>query len=423
MKPSRRPPAGSRARRAGVLAAVLAGALTLPACGSDAGAQVGADEEQTLTVWAMGEEGQRLTEFTDAYAAERDHLSIEVTPVSWENAHQKLVSAAAAGELPDVMQMGTSYMGEFVELGVLEPVDTSVFAEDDFFPAAWDTGVVDEQAYGVPWYVDTRVLYYRTDLAEQAGVDEPPATWQDMRELATALQDNGSRWGVSLQPGGTGAWQTLAPFVFSAGGQFTDAEGNPTMDTPEMVRALTEYQAYFEEGLASDRSQIGYDVIPDFGEGVAPMFVSGPWMVANIRDQLPDLGADAWDVALLPADESSISFIGGSNLVISADSEHKAAAQELIAHFAEPEQQRAWYEAVGGLPAVEAAWEGGELADSPELQVMEEQLATAAAVPVIPEWEELADAISTAMEGVTTGNTSPEEAAESLQSEAEGIVR
>ena len=91
----------------------------------------------------------------------------------------ELLVAVAAGKLPDMAQMGSTMLGEFIKLGVLDPVDAKTFHKGDFFPAAWDGGVKDGKAYGVPWYVDTRSLYYRTDLAKKAGLDKPPATWED----------------------------------------------------------------------------------------------------------------------------------------------------------------------------------------------------------------------------------------------------
>jgi hypothetical protein len=68
-------------------------------------------------------------------------------------------------------------MGEFAETGALDPTP-DVIDPDSFFEGAWETTVVDGTSYGVPWYVETRLLYYRTDLADQAGL-EPPGTWDE----------------------------------------------------------------------------------------------------------------------------------------------------------------------------------------------------------------------------------------------------
>lgn len=190
--------------------------MTLSACGSSGG-DVAADEKQTLTVWAMGAEGEKLADVAEVYEKANPNITVKVTPIGWDVAHQKLVSAAAAGTLPDVAQMGGTYMGEFSELGVLEPVDTEVFDKKDFFPAGWEQGEVDGTAYGVPWYVDTRVLYYRTDLAEKAGVTEAPTDWKGLKGLATAYQEKaGTKWGLSIQPSGLDTVQNFSSFLYSA---------------------------------------------------------------------------------------------------------------------------------------------------------------------------------------------------------------
>ena len=108
-------------------------------------------------------------------------------------------------------------------------------------------------SYGVPWYVETRALYYRTDLAEKAGWSEPPATWDELHQFASDLQTKGgAEHGLQLQAGNTGAWQTMMPFAWSAGAELTDADGAEyTIDSPEMVEGLEYYASFFEEGLSS----------------------------------------------------------------------------------------------------------------------------------------------------------------------------
>lgn len=197
--------------RTASVAVALTMAAGITACGSSGGAGVAADKKQTLTVWAMGAEGEKLAEVAKVYEDANPHITVKVTPVGWDVAHQKLVSAAAAGTLPDMTQMGSSYMGEFAELGVLEPVDTKTFKKDAFFPAAWEQGVADGEVYGVPWYVETRVLYYRTDLAKKAGISKPPTNWAELQQAATAYQDKaGTQWGLHLQSSGLDAVQSFS---------------------------------------------------------------------------------------------------------------------------------------------------------------------------------------------------------------------
>ncbi|SCF97419.1 multiple sugar transport system substrate-binding protein/arabinogalactan oligomer / maltooligosaccharide transport system substrate-binding protein [Streptomyces sp. Ncost-T6T-2b] len=286
----------SRIARTAPAGIALALAVTLSACGSSGG-DVAADEKQTLTVWAMGAEGEKLADVAEVYEKANPNITVKVTPIGWDVAHQKLVSAAAAGTLPDVAQMGGSYMGEFAELGVLEPVDTKVFDKKDFFPAGWEQGEVDGTAYGVPWYVDTRVLYYRTDLAEKAGVSKAPADWKELQDLAGAYQKKaGTKWGLSIQPSGLDTVQNFYSFLYSAGGEIVNAEGEAVIDSPEAVKALKEYGSYFDKGLSNKSVQPGYDVVKDFGNGRVPMFFGGPWHVTLLNEGQPQIKGK-WAIA------------------------------------------------------------------------------------------------------------------------------
>lgn len=334
-----------------------------------------------------------------------------------------MVSAVAAGELPDMAQMGSTMMGEFIELDALEPVDEKTFKKGDFFPAAWDGNVKDGKSYGVPWYVDTRALYYRTDLADKAGIKEAPATWEDQRKLAEAYKDKaGTKWGTYNQPANTGAWQTWLPFLYSAGGEILDGSGKPALDSPESVESLKEYAHYFEAGLSRKSSPPDYDPVKDFGSGDAPMFISGPWIVNNIKDQQPQLKGK-YATAPLPAGKSSTSWVGGASLVSFKDSEHKAAAKEFTKYLTGTEQQAHWYEIAKSLPANESAFDEPELKEAPEqLDAFEKQLKTAKTVPPLAKWEELAAKLDEGVARVAQKGESPEKAAAWMQKAAEGLV-
>ncbi|MFR9674364.1 sugar ABC transporter substrate-binding protein [Streptomyces sp. TR06-5] len=398
-------------------------ALLLSACGgSGAAEQKSADDKQTLTVWGMGEEGKHLQTLGDEFEKQHPNITVEVTPVGWDVVHQKLVSAVAADELPDMAQMGSTMMGEFIALDALEPVDAKTFDKADFFPAAWEGNVSDGETYGVPWYVDTRVLYYRTDLAKKAGVDEAPKTWKDMHGLAEAYRNKAdTARGAYLQPSDLGTWQTWVPFLYSAGGRLLDDEGRPALNSPEAVEALEAYGSYFDTGLSQKSSPPGYDVVKDFGSGRAPMFISGPWVVRNISDQQPQIDGK-WSVAALPAGKSSTSFVGGSSLVTFSSSAHKAAAEKFTAFLTGAEKQADWYTMSRSLPANKAAWDKPAMAKAPYREVFEKQLQGSLPVPPLEKWEEFAAKIDEGVAKVTQKGADPKETADWMQQQTEGLV-
>ncbi|MDF3301441.1 sugar ABC transporter substrate-binding protein [Streptomyces tropicalis] len=411
-----------RAAATGSIALTLVSALTLTACGGSGGKGVAADAKQTLTVWAMGTEGEKLGDVAKEYQKAHANISVKVTPVGWDVAHQKLVAAAAAGKLPDVVQMGGTYLGEFADMGALEPVDTKTVHEGDFFPAAWKQGTYDGKTYGVPWYVDTRTLFYRTDLARKAGLKGAPATMADLQSAAAAFHSKaGTKWGINLQPGGLDTVQSFYPFLYSAGGAILDDQGKAVVNSPAAVHALQEYGAFFDKGLSEKSVRPGYDVTKDFNTGAVPMFLGGPWMTSLLDDNYPNLKGK-WAVAPVPADKASVSEAGGSSLAISADSDHKAAARAFIQYLTDPQGQADWYRRTKDLPADVAAWKTGTLAADPSLKVWRAQMETARTTPSQPKLTEITSKVDSAIESVTQGRTSAKAALDKAQSEIEGLV-
>ncbi|MGW1362164.1 sugar ABC transporter substrate-binding protein [Streptomyces chartreusis] len=413
----------NRAAATGSLALTLASALTLTACGGSGGAGVAADAKQTLTVWAMGTEGEKLGDVAKEYEKTHSNITVKVTPIGWDVAHQKLVAAAAAGKLPDVVQMGGTYLGEFADMGVLEPVDTKTFKEGDFFPAAWQQGSYDGETYGVPWYVDTRVLFYRTDLADKAGIKKAPATMAELRSAAQAYQEKaGAKWGLSVQPRGLDTVQSFYPFLFSAGGAIVDDAGKAVVNSPSAVKALENYGSFFKKGLSDKGVQPGYDVTKDFNTGSVAMFFGGPWFTGLLDDNYPDLKGK-WAIAPVPADKASVSMAGGSSLAVSADSDHKAAAKEFVSYLTDAKGQADWFERTKDLPANKAAWESGDLAGDPALQIWRKQMDTARSTPSQPKLTEITSKVDAAIESVTQGKSTAKAALDKAQSEIEGLVQ
>ncbi len=420
-----------RVRTATAIAALTAACLVLTACGRDDGG--GAEEQSeaidegqatgTIDVWAMGTEGEMLQDFSAAFEEANPDATVKVTAVPWESAHNKIAGAIAAGDTPDVSLIGTTWMGEFAEAGGLMPTPEGLVEESDFFPGAWESTEVGGTSYGVPWYVETRVLFYRTDLAEKAGWTEAPQTWEDLTQFATDLQEKGgAEYGISLQPGKTGSWQTVMPFAWSNGATLTDEAGEEyTIDSPETAEALEYYASFFEQGLSQDRVLDPGESESGFADGTYGSFISGPWHTALVEDM--GVSPDQYAVAPLPGKDSApgTSFVGGGDLAVFNDSDNADNAWKYVQWLAEPETQQAFYDTVGDLPAVQSAWDTGKLAEDPKLQVFGEQLDSAQSPPAVPTWEQVAGSIDALVERVTRGTMPADEAVAEMQSKAQSI--
>ena len=139
-----------------------------------AGCAPRAADVTVVRFWAMGREGEVVTALLPEFERTHPGIRVDVQQLPWTAAHEKLLTAFAGDATPDICQLGNTWIPEFVALGALQPLGARIARSSvdphDFFAGIWDTNVVGGQPYGVPWYVDTRLLFYRRDLLDAAGV-------------------------------------------------------------------------------------------------------------------------------------------------------------------------------------------------------------------------------------------------------------
>src|SRR5205085_10350149 len=129
-----------------------------------------------------------VVELLAQFRERHPEVQVRVQQLPWSAAHEKLLTAFAGDALPDLCQLGNTWLPEFSALGALEPLDERLASagipRDDYYAGILDTNVMPSAGgasslLGVPWYVDTRLLFYRRDLLEAAGHARAPRTWSE----------------------------------------------------------------------------------------------------------------------------------------------------------------------------------------------------------------------------------------------------
>ena len=360
-------------------------ALSLGGCASDPSPTTAADGP--LTVWVMGDSGANFESLVAPFVKESGQ-EIEVVAIPWDSIDEKLTTSVASGAGPDVLQIGLSKLRSFADAGALLPLDDLVADYPGLAPDNFPSGVsgdatsVNGQVVSVPWVSDTRVLFTRTDILSENGIDAPPATWDELRADAKTLTSRGSgQYGYYIPQ-----WDAPLPveMTWSLGGDVIDSDGNVDFDTPEFQDAVDIYTGLYADGSVPTNGD--FDQTQGFISGVAPMLVSGPYLGKAITDGAPEL-AGKWQASLLPAGTSSTSLFAGSNLGVWANTDQQDASLELLEYLAQPETQLEWYSLSGELPTVSAALDDADLNSDPNVAVYTEQLASSKVLPLVSNWD------------------------------------
>lgn len=397
----------------------------LAACGNNGSDEGSGDSDGTteLSVWIMGDGNEQAQPIFDAFTEETG-IEINLQSIPWSASHDRLLTAVASGEGPDVVQMGSTFMAEFTDAGALMDLTEHVesreaLSPDNFFDGNIDTTEFDGTYYGIPWYTETRALYYRTDLLEEVGYPEGPNTWEDLYDASVQLSERGDNmygFDINLQE------QTFG-FMFAKqnGSEIIDEDGNALLNQPDFVEAIDFLNGFVDAG-ASPNQDLGLELSQTFGgDGIVPMFISGPWSMTNINQETTDIEG-LWDIRTLPEGPvSNVSNTGGANLAVWSSSDNVEEAVDLIEHMISTESLLTYYENTSSLPALVEAWEEEPFQDE-KIAVFGEQLESSEHMPVITEWDAVSQAYLASFEQILVGGADVQDTLDNLNAEVQALI-
>jgi multiple sugar transport system substrate-binding protein len=290
------------------------------------------------------------------------------------------------------------------------------------------------KVYGVPWYTDAGMLYYRKDLLEKSGFSGPPKTWDELKEQAQQImQDEGTKFGFVFQgaeyEGGT---VNGLEYINSYGGQVLDPNdaSKVIIDSPESVAGLEAQYSMVTDGISPQAVSTYTEPESEaaFLNGDAVFCRNWPYMYALAAD--PEISAikpEMIDIAPLPAGDGgkSVSGLGGWNFFINAfaDTEAQDAAWEFVKYMTAPEQQKFYALEGSYLPTLTALYDDPEIKESvPTIRLGGEALKNTVPRPVSPVYSDLSLQMAEQFNASLSGDTPPQEAISTLQKELQSIA-
>jgi multiple sugar transport system substrate-binding protein len=345
---------------------------------------------------------------------------------------RRMFDSGASGRI-DVIGGDVIWPAEFASKGWIADLSGRFpqLEQDKFRDAPIEANTYQGKVWGVPWYTDVGLLYYRSDLLEQSGFSGPPQTWDELKQMAQKVkQDSGIQHGYVFQGAQyEGGVCNGLEFIWTHGGDVLDSNGRVIINSNEAKQGLRTERRIVEDGVAP-QDVVTYTEEPatvrflDEGDAVFCRFWD--FMYGFLGEPDLPLSRDQVGVAELPREQGvqqGGACLGGSNMFINADSTHQNEAWEFIEFMTAREQQRRLAIGTSRLPTRKELYQDQQLLNQvPILNLSSRALNNARPRPINPCYldmsGEMAEQFNLSLKGVVT----PDQVAQTLQTELSNIV-
>lgn len=301
--------------------------------------------------------------FQTEFNASHDDIDLNVEVVSWNDIYTVVNTRISGNTPPDILNIDV--FADYVADDLLRPIQDFVSDETyaKFYPAFLEQSNIDGTIWAIPDLASARAMYYNADILEAAGVAAPPATWAELRDACEKIKAYDSSiypWGVDMT---TDEGQAcFAYYIWNNGGDFTDAQGNWTLNTPENVEAVEYIVGMVKDGLTNSdpANETRYDLQELFAGGKLAMMI-GPNQITNYVEG--SANPINFGIASIPANEgketASVGVMDRFMVFDNEDTDDKVdAIKEFFDYFYEDTRYSDWVIMETFLPATTT---GGEI--------------------------------------------------------------
>jgi len=381
-------------------------------------------EKVVLNFWELSVGEELMRSLLDRYEQENPHIKVNLQQLSWDYGFDKIILSIAAGNAPDICELGTDWVPKFSSSGVLLDLTEEVTDIKDQY-LLWEPTEYKGRTYGVPWLAGTRVMFYNRDLFFRAGLDpdKPPKTWGELLDAARAIDslgDNVYGFGIfAAEP--YSPWQEFLPFAWGNGAKvLSDDLSRSVINSPEMAETLEYYNQLKEYSIVDRQPQIN----TMFAQEKVGIQISGFWNFKVIPRFNPKLN---FGVSLLPKPSAHkgtrAAFAGGEIFVVLKNSPHPEEALKLIKFLVEEENTLEIVKVQHNVvPTTKSSLDHPYYQAHPDEKIFFQQMLSAVAPPNHPNWVSIQEEVTRLIEEVVIGNRPVSQALENAHARIEGIL-
>ncbi|MEU1598128.1 sugar ABC transporter substrate-binding protein [Streptomyces sp. NPDC005708] len=405
-------------RAAAVGAVTLSLALAASACGGGSSTNGGSnDSPKTLTYWASNQ-GASIEVDKKVLQPELDKfekqtgIKVKLEVVPWSDLLNRILTATTSGQGPDVLNIGNTWSASLQATGALLPWDAKNFdkigGKDRFVDSALgSTGAQGKDPAAVPLYSMAYALYYNKQIFSDAGISQPPATWNELVADGKKIQQKGKQ--VLGAEGSNVSENIHHVFVFAKqhGADFFTADGKADFTSDGVVAAVKQYVDLMAKDKVIPQGNAEYaqnQSVSDFAKGKTAILL---WQSASANLKSQGMSEDAYGIAPVPVQSGAPgtgtnvnSMVAGINLAVFKNSHNLDGATQFVKFMTSDAEQKILNTAYSSIPPVKNAQSDAAF-NSPANAVLKNTLATsAAALPQVADESQFETTVGTAVKGL-----------------------
>ena len=312
--------------------------------------------KQEVEFWTM----QLQPDFTDyfntliaQFEQENPTLKIRWVDVPWADMQRKILTAVSAKTAPDVVNLNPDFASQLAQRNAWLTLDGKVprDVQQQYLPKIWKASTLNDQSFGIPWYLTTRVAIYNTALLEQAGVSKPPATYAELAQVAKQIKAKTGKYAffTTVVPEDSG--EVLESFV-QMGVTLVDAQGKAAFNTPQGKAAFQFWvDLYKNELMPKEALTEGHrHAINLYQQGQTAILASGAEFLNTIAKNAPTIAKASASAPQITGDTAKKN-VAVMNLVIPKDTDVPDAALKFALFVTNDATQLSFAKAANVLPS------------------------------------------------------------------------
>lgn len=399
----------------------LGAATVALALGLAAGDAHATDVRFTVAAYSQ-KTGPYFEKLAEEFHKANPDVTIKIEVIPWETLFQRLTTDIAGGTPPDLAIIGTRWLTDFSAQGIAAPLDSYMTPEFKarFAGSFLAPSTIDGKIMGLPVAASVRAMMINMDIMKKAGA-EVPSTWDEVYAAAKKIKENTQYAGFGLQGKGieTDAYYYYALWTF--GGDIFTPDGKSALGEKPAIDAAAFYKKMIDEGL-TEETPTNYsqtDLFNLFKQGRVAMVCTYPMLVPQVKAEAPNMH---YEVVPMPTGAAKATYGVTDTLMLFEASKVKDAAWKFIEYAYQDKERAAFDEAEGFLPVLKKVAALDYYKQNPDIKAFADGLPNAKFAPSVPNWEQMADAITRHLQAIYLGQATPADGMKAAASELDSII-